>query len=113
MALALVEAWTRLGETALLADDLAAAEKHFAHAAAAAPAFAHDARALLSKAEAEGLTLVTTEKDAVRLNYTEGPLAALREAIIVIPVRLQFENAQDVQSIIAATLAAWRARRIR
>ena len=73
---------------------------------------ASDAQALLSKAEAEGLTLVTTEKDAVRLHYVEGPLARLRQTTVVVPVSLQFENARDVHAIVEATITAWHARRI-
>lgn len=62
-----------------------------------------EARQLLEKARAEGLELVTTEKDAVRLTHIEGPLAELREKAHVLPVSLVFETKTDADSIINAT----------
>lgn len=71
-----------------------------------------DARALVGKAEAEGLELVTTEKDYVRLSHRQGPLAVLRERTHVLPIALMFENTADAEAIIAATERRFRHRRI-
>lgn len=74
---------------------------------------AADAQMLLSNAEQDGLTLVTTEKDAVRLDYKEGPRAQLRQTSLAVPVRLQFDNDRDLAAIIRATVEAFRTRRVR
>ncbi|QBK29494.1 tetraacyldisaccharide 4'-kinase [Roseitalea porphyridii] len=71
-----------------------------------------DARALVGKAEAEGLELVTTEKDFVRLSHNEGPLATLRQRTHVLPVSLVFETRADAEHIIAATERRYHQRRI-
>ena len=72
-----------------------------------------DAQSLLDRANANGLTLVTTEKDAVRLSHRTGPLAELRDRTKVLPVSLVFDNAGDEDAIINATLQAYQARRLR
>ncbi|WP_018688599.1 tetraacyldisaccharide 4'-kinase [Ahrensia kielensis] len=72
-----------------------------------------DARHLLDKANAEGLELVTTEKDAVRLTHIEGPLAELRERTHVLPVSLVFEAETDVDSIILETAEKYHQSRIK
>ncbi|WP_420578722.1 tetraacyldisaccharide 4'-kinase [Oceaniradius stylonematis] len=71
-----------------------------------------DARALIGKADAEGLELVTTEKDAVRLSHREGPLAELRARTHVLPVALTFETAADMDAIITATERRYQQRRL-
>ena len=71
-----------------------------------------DARGLLGKAEAEGLELVTTEKDHVRLSRRDGPLAALRERTRVLPVSVVFDAGSDVDAILAATAQGYHQRRI-
>ena len=70
-----------------------------------------DARALVGKAEAEGLELVTTEKDFVRLSHRQGPLATLRERTHVLPVALVFETRADAERVIAATEQRYQRRR--
>lgn len=71
-----------------------------------------DARSLMALAEADGLALVTTEKDAVRLSHRQGPLADLRERVHVQPVSLVFDNATDEDTIMDAVKRAYHARRI-
>lgn len=71
-----------------------------------------DARALLAKAEADGLELVTTEKDHVRLSHRDGPLAALRRRTHVVPVSVVFDAGSDADAILAATAQGYHHRRI-
>jgi tetraacyldisaccharide 4'-kinase len=56
-----------------------------------------DARRLLDLAHREGAVLATTEKDFVRLPKADntGPLAELKRATCTIPIRLQFEPADE------------------
>lgn len=67
-----------------------------------------EASRLLADAEAEGLRLVTTEKDMVRLRGETGTLATLRERAEAFPVVLEFENVAAVEKMVvsAAHLAA-------
>jgi len=67
-----------------------------------------DASRLLSDAETEGLRLVTTEKDMVRLKGKTGALATLSERAEAFAVVLEFENAAAVEEMVAsaARLAA-------
>ncbi len=51
-----------------------------------------NAATLIARAEAEGLRLVTTEKDMVRLAGAGGRLAELREKTTAFGVTLEFEN---------------------
>ena len=71
-----------------------------------------DAQALMAAADADGLELVTTEKDAVRLSHSTGPLAQLRERTRVLAVEMVFETAGDPDALVAATLQRYDARRI-
>ncbi len=71
-----------------------------------------EAQQLLDKATAEKLTLVTTEKDAVRLTHLEGPLARLREQSVVLPIFLEFELDTDGPSIVDNVLKSFDERRI-
>lgn len=66
-----------------------------------------EAEQLLAKAQSEGLELVTTEKDAVRLSHSQGPLARLREAAHVLPVSLKFETKTEAAAIIEATAESY------
>lgn len=60
-----------------------------------------DAAALLARAEAEKLRLVTTEKDMARLGgATGGALATLREKASAFGVMLEFENPAAVGAMI-------------
>jgi tetraacyldisaccharide 4'-kinase len=62
-----------------------------------------DAAVLLARAEAEGLRLVTTEKDMARLaGATGATLGQLREKSSAFAVTLEFENAAAVGEMIEA-----------
>jgi tetraacyldisaccharide 4'-kinase len=67
-----------------------------------------DAATLLARAEADGLRLVTTEKDMVRLVGAGGRLGELREKTMVFAVTLEFENQGAVAEMLEA--AALKAR---
>ncbi|MFZ2100132.1 MAG: tetraacyldisaccharide 4'-kinase [Oricola sp.] len=71
-----------------------------------------EARDLLKMAESEGLELVTTEKDAVRLSRIEGPIAELRERTHVLPVELVFESPVALETLIADVAERYHQRRI-
>ncbi len=60
-----------------------------------------EASQLLADADAEGLRLVTTEKDLVRLRSETGVLARLRERAEAFPVTLEFENPAAVDEMVA------------
>ena len=55
------------------------------------PFTAADATRLLDLARNHGATLVTTEKDRIRLAGLDGPLATLRDAAQALPVRMTFD----------------------
>jgi tetraacyldisaccharide 4'-kinase len=59
-----------------------------------------DAARLLDLARGHGATLVTTEKDRVRLAGHAGPLADLRDATRALPVRMKLE-ARDESRLVA------------
>ena len=59
-----------------------------------------DADRLLNLARNHGATLVTTEKDRVRLAGLGGPLAELRDAARALPVRMKLE-ARDESRLVA------------
>ena len=59
---------------------------------------------LVNEAEQRGLTLVTTEKDAVRIP------AADRATIASLPVTLAFEEAKSLEKLIMAAISAQRAK---
>src|SRR5262249_27937483 len=58
-----------------------------------------DAAQLMRQADAQGLTLVTTEKDMVRLGGT-GTRAMLRSRAVALPVRLVFEDEVEVAALL-------------
>jgi len=62
---------------------------------------ASDAASLLAEAEKRGLTLVTTEKDRVRLERAP-ELAALKDRAEVLPIRLQPDDVTALQRIVLA-----------
>jgi len=61
-----------------------------------------DAASLLDRAAADGLRLVTTEKDMVRLAGAGGRLAELREKATVFAVTLEFDNPGAVAEMLEA-----------
>lgn len=64
---------------------------------------AADARRLLDQAAAEGLALVTTEKDMARLTGSPA-LETLAAACRALPVQLMFEDAAAVTALLGAVL---------
>lgn len=72
-----------------------------------------EAQELLDKAKSENLCLVTTEKDAVRLQHYQGALDQLREQSHVLPVSLVFETKVDGETIINSAVERYELRRIR
>jgi tetraacyldisaccharide 4'-kinase len=62
---------------------------------------------LIAEAGRAGLTLVTTEKDLVRL--CGGELASRAKTIVPFPVTLQFDDASAVRAILVERLRAARA----
>jgi tetraacyldisaccharide 4'-kinase len=69
-----------------------------------------DARDLCRQADAEGLTLVTTEKDTARLQGDEA-MAELAVRVCVLPVGLVFEQEAALGKLLADRIAAVRATR--
>ncbi len=68
-----------------------------------------DASALLAAGAQTGAKLVTTEKDAVRLESDEGAVAALQEAAQPLPVSLHVTEAQRFETLLTQALTARRA----
>jgi tetraacyldisaccharide 4'-kinase len=58
-----------------------------------------DATRLLNLARSHGATLVTTEKDRVRLAGLDGPLAELRNAARALPVRMKLDTRDESRLI--------------
>ena len=71
-----------------------------------------DAQELINTADAQGLQIVTTAKDAVRMDHAGGALSALRDRVKVIEIEAEFQVAGAPRAIIEHTLHAWRRRRI-
>ena len=71
-----------------------------------------DAQDLLSTAEAQGLQLVTTAKDAVRLDRAGGALERLGERAKVVEVEAVFDIDSAPGAIVSETVEAWRRRRL-
>lgn len=71
-----------------------------------------DAQDLLSTAGAQGLEIVTTAKDAVRLDHGGEALAELKRRARVIEIEAVFDVASAPRAIVAETLEAWRRRRL-
>ena len=59
-----------------------------------------DARKLLSRAERDGLRLITTTKDYARLAAATGDVALLRDRSEVLDVRMVFENEARITTLI-------------
>jgi len=64
---------------------------------------AEEAAALVMQAEHDGLELCTTEKDHARMTGDAG-LAALNERAHVLPVALEFVNADEMKKLLTAAL---------
>ncbi len=71
-----------------------------------------DARELLDTADTHGLTIVTTAKDAVRLDHGGEALSELRARAKVIEIEAVFEVEHNGRAIVDETMNAWRRRRI-
>ncbi|MCP1198496.1 tetraacyldisaccharide 4'-kinase [Notoacmeibacter sp. MSK16QG-6] len=71
-----------------------------------------DAAELLADAHRNGLPLVTTEKDAIRLRGGKGALQTLYDESIVLPVDAKFDNPTAAARIIEATIDAYKRRRL-
>lgn len=67
-----------------------------------------DARQLLNIAKERGATLVTTEKDAMRLTGRTGSLGELYEASTVIKAQLVLEDPAYLESLLADAIRQWR-----
>lgn len=67
-------------------------------------------QALLAEAEAQGLALVTTEKDLVRISTGTGTGAALREKILCLRIEAVFSGQDDAARIIEQTISRGRER---
>lgn len=72
-----------------------------------------DAEILLEHADSEGLHLVTTEKDAVRLSRSEGALGELRKRTRALPVEMVFESPAALDALIGEVAERYLQRRIR
>lgn len=71
-----------------------------------------DAQELLSAAREKGLTLVTTAKDAVRLDHASEALGELRRQSTVIEVEAKFQIDNAWRSIITDTVERYRRRKL-
>ena len=71
-----------------------------------------DAQELLSTADEQSLQLVTTAKDAVRLDHGGQAMEALRARTKVVEIEAVFEVDHAPRAIIEATLDGWRRRRL-
>lgn len=71
-----------------------------------------DAAELLADARRDGLQLVTTEKDAIRLRGGKGALKSLYEESTALPVEASFDNPTAPARIIEATIDAYKRRRL-
>ncbi len=72
-----------------------------------------DARDLIAAAGRDGLQLITTEKDLVRLRGGSGALGELAEASRVLQVEAVFEAADMPVTIIENTIENWRERSLK
>ena len=71
-----------------------------------------DAGDLLADAARDDLTLVTTEKDAIRLRGGSGALAELYEQSAILAIEARFDNPTAPERLIEATIAAYKRRRL-
>lgn len=73
---------------------------------------AYDALDLLQTADSQDLELVTTAKDAARLDHASGPVGELRARSHVVEIDVEFDVANAPAAIIAQALELWRRRRL-
>jgi tetraacyldisaccharide 4'-kinase len=71
-----------------------------------------DAQELVSSADAQGLELVTTAKDAVRLEHGSQAMKALRDRVRIVEVEATFQLEKSARALVEETMAAWRRRRL-
>ncbi len=71
-----------------------------------------EVRELTIQAEAEGLELITTAKDAARLRHGTSAMHDLLEKIAVLEIQTEFDPPGVPGQIVARTLEAWERRRI-
>src|SRR5690606_3470367 len=71
-----------------------------------------DAQDLLQTADAQNLELVTTAKDAARLDHSDGALGELRKRAHVVEIDVAFDVPNAPGAIIAQTFEMWRRRRL-
>ncbi|RLQ87281.1 tetraacyldisaccharide 4'-kinase [Notoacmeibacter ruber] len=67
---------------------------------------------LMADAARDGLTLITTEKDAIRLRGGGGELQRLFEKSAVLPIEAKFDNPTAASRIIEATVESYKRRRL-
>lgn len=72
----------------------------------------YDAQDLLQTADSQGLELVTTAKDAARLDGASDSLGELRARSHVVEIDVEFDVASAPAAIIAQALESWRRRRL-
>jgi tetraacyldisaccharide 4'-kinase len=71
-----------------------------------------EARDLMQDADKDGLVLVTTAKDAIRLAHGSQALEELHHRAQVVEIDVAFETAVTPGAVIGETLKAWRRRRL-
>ena len=64
-----------------------------------------DARGLLDLAKRNSAQLVTTEKDWIRMARSDAAMAALRKAARPLAIRLEWENARQLDALLQPVLA--------
>lgn len=72
-----------------------------------------DLAELSGEARADGLALVTTEKDLVRLSSGHRPMLEFARTVRALPVEAAFETADTPGAIIRQTITAWRERMLK
>jgi len=68
---------------------------------------------LAAAAQAQGLELVTTVRDAIGLGQAAAPVKALIGKAQVLPIEVAFESSHSAGRIIAETVGAWQQRHLR
>jgi tetraacyldisaccharide 4'-kinase len=71
-----------------------------------------DVQDLVSTADEQGLTILTTAKDAVRLEHGTETMTTMRARLKVVEIEAVFEPASSARAIIEQTREAWRRRRL-
>ncbi|MDF1600356.1 tetraacyldisaccharide 4'-kinase, partial [Mesorhizobium sp. YIM 152430] len=73
---------------------------------------ADEARDLMQDADRDGLVLVTTAKDAIRLAHGSQALEELHHRAKMVEIEVAFETDVTPGAVIDQTLKAWRRRRL-